>query len=264
MPYFKVTCVSRLLFILVASIFAHTAYALPYPNFDANPLLDNEMKRRIEPYLIPISHPLKPLLDAIFASSRVVQDEASLIGAGFKILHRQPSSFVIVASHPACPGYLFKMYLDSETRLKYGRAGWEWLRDRCAGAARIRKILKKGKIRHFIVPDKWLYLLPLDPPIIGPIAQPLILVVTDMDLADKEVCREAWKSVITKEHLKEFHYILSQGAGSWFVVNNVPYTNTGKFAFIDTEYPKRKISLYKLGQYLSEENKKYWDKLIKK
>lgn len=99
----------------------------------------------IKPYLIPSDHPLKSTLDALFSQSRVTENLETLQAAGFRILHVKESSFMIVASHPSLPGYLLKLYVDSDTRTRYGKPSWKWLKDRCKGAERIRKMIAKKK-----------------------------------------------------------------------------------------------------------------------
>lgn len=234
-----------------------------YPHLYDNPILTPEMRDRIAPHLLPLRHKMKPVLDAIFSTSRAIENEDSLAAAGFITLHSKQSSFVKVLKHPEVPGYLFKIYMDTETRLKQDKPGWEWLTQRCEGAKRIRDFIKNKKIKHFSVPDKWLYLLPIDPPTKGPIHQPVVLLVTDMNLVSKPEILEAWKTVPTREYLDELYYILSHGCGSRFLSSNIPYTKSGKFAFIDTEYPDRKITLWKVKEFLSDEMQLYWDELCK-
>ena len=162
-----------------------------------------------------------------------------------------------LSKHPLAPGYVFKLYLESEKRLKFGKPGWIWLTNRCIGAERIKALIKQKSIRHFCVADKWLYRVP------GGVIQPVILVAKDMQLVSQDAIDKAWKTQATKEHLKELYYILSQGCGSHFLTGNVPYTKWGKFAFIDTEYPKRHFTISNAGKYLSPDMKRYWDKLLK-
>lgn len=157
---------------------------------------------------------MKPNLDAIFSQFRVTANLDSLRQAGFEIHYVKESSFIIVASHPFLPNYLIKLYPDSETRTRLNKPSWQWLVDRCEGAKRIRKLIKKKKIKHFTVPDKWLY--PLPPIPTTGIQHPVILLVTDMNLAEKGETREAWRTQITTEHLDELYNILSHGFGSNF------------------------------------------------
>lgn len=234
----------------------------PYPDFATNPFLSSKMRHEIRPYLIPLDHPAKPILDMIFHSGRVVENEQTLIDAGFTIVYSMQSSYVKIARHPLLPGYLLKLYLDNETRMKNDRPGWSWLKDRCKGAERIRSYIKKKKITHFVVPDKWLYVLPSAFSTSGPVRQPVVLLVTDMKLVSHEENKIAWLTLATPEILDELYTILRHGSGSWFLTGNVPYTQSGKFAFVDTEYPKRDLNLKKVKNFISEEMQIYWDSLI--
>lgn len=234
----------------------------PYPNFDDNPLFTQEMKEQMRPHLIPIFHPSKAILDSLFIYSRVVMNETSLIASGFEVLMTTPHTYVTLARHPLVPGYLFKIYLDSEQRKKDDRPGWEWLLRRCQGAANIRRVIKEEKIKNFLIPDKWLYPLPYLPLSTESKQEPVILLVTDMQLVSGKMTRAAWKAA-TKQDLNELHSILSKGYGSAFLTANVPYTQFKKFAFVDTEHPQRNIDLANVIPFLSEEMRPYWYSLIK-
>ncbi len=211
------------------------------------------------PYLLPLNHPIKPQLDLIFSQSRAIENQKTFTEAGFDIVISMPHSFIIVARHPSIPGYVFKLYLDSETRTKDNIPPSEWLTRRCQGAAKIKEIIKKEKIEHFIVPDKWLYVLPAskehDP-------NPVILVESDIDLATPQMTASAWKTSIKPKHLDELYAIIKQGVGSIHVVSNIPYTKDGKFACIDTENINKPLKLKKVKKYLSKEMQLYWDNLL--
>lgn len=231
--------------------------ACSYPHFQQNPSLDDRMKRFIAPHLLPLEHPLKELLDSIFSQSKVLQNEQSLLDAHFSIIASMPGSFVTVARHPSVPGYVFKLYLDSEIRTKEEIANSEWLAKRCIGAEKIRKVIKAKNLRYFTVPDKWIYILPT------PHTVPILVVETDMELESIEMTEYAWKTYITSDHLDELYEILKHGYGTVGLVRNIPYTKHGTFAFTDTEYPTRPLKLKRAKPYLSEEMQIYWSKLIR-
>jgi hypothetical protein len=237
-------------------------HALAYQNFDKNPYIDKSMKKLIAPYLIPEKHPSKPILDAIFSHSRVTSSLDTLKEAGFNILYVKDSSYVIVAKHPLLDKYLFKLYTDNEVRTRLNKPSWKWLVDRCEGAERIRKLIKKKKIKNFVVPDKLIY--PLPPIAANGVQHPIVLMVTDMQLVSRDETKIAWRTVVTKKHLDELYIVLSHGFGSNFLSSNVPYSKTGKFAFVDTEYPYRKIGLTKVKLYIDPSLHAYWDELVKK
>ncbi len=238
-----------------------------YPNFEDNPLLTDQMRSKIADYLIPLNHPIKATLDSIFSQSRVLENERTLVEAGFEILvPPKANSFIIVARHPKVPGYLFKLNLDSETRSRKQLPHWLWLARRCAEAKKIRKIIKRNNIRYFSVPDKWLFVPPIYPYSSAVNPQPIIVVETDMQLVSKEESEYMWKKGIKTKHLDELYSIIKHGYGGssvLFLVNNVPFTKNNKFAFIDTEGPQSDHLNYKfLKKYLSKEMQNYWDTLI--
>lgn len=216
---------------------------------------------RAKPHIIPADHPAKEALDLIFSQPRVTKDINTLAAVGFITVSIRPFSFAIVAKHPYLPGYLQKLYLDTEQRKKNGKEGWEWLIQRCEGAGNIRKLIKKKALKYFSVPDKWIYIIPETSR--KSKGQPCILLVTDMDLVSQEESVAAWKSVITKEHLNELYIILSNGFASSHVGWNIPYSKSGKFACIDTEYPKRAPNYQEVESYLSDEMKAYWQQLVR-
>ena len=232
-----------------------------YPDFQDNPYLDERMRRLMAPHLLPIDHPIKKKLDAIFQNMRATENTQSLMDAGFTIIASVTGSYVTVARHPAIPGYVFKLYLDSEMRNKDGIANCEWLTTRCIGAAKIRKVIKQKKIRFFTIPDKWLYVLPLTPASSSPKPEPVLLVATDMELESTEMTEFAWKHYIKPKHLDELYAILKHGYGTIGLVRNIPYTKKGVFAFTDTEYPERNLNLEKVKPYLSKDMQRYWDTL---
>ncbi|MBY0529591.1 MAG: hypothetical protein K2P51_05310 [Rhabdochlamydiaceae bacterium] len=234
-----------------------------YPNFRDNPYLDNRLRKLMAPHLLPLNHPLKPKLDALFSSSRVTESEESLLAAGFSIIASMPGSFVIVARHPELRGQVLKLYLDNEMRTKDGIPNSEWLIRRCIGAKIIRDIIIKKKFKTLTIPDKWLYILPRIPLSQGPRPQPVLVIETDMELYNEAESLTAWKTQITPEHLNELYAILKHGYGTIRVAENIPFTKHGTFAFTDTEYPQRKLKLRKVKPYLSEEMQIYWDTLAK-
>lgn len=132
------------------------------------------------------------------------------------------------------------------------------------GAEKVRNLIEEKKIKFFTVPDKWIYPLPEFPkPIKIKQSQLVVLVVTDMNLVSKFETREAWKSIITQEHLDELYCILSHGHGSSGLVRNVPYTKNGTFAFVDTEKPNKLPKYDKAKVFFSKEMQEYWDLLVK-
>jgi hypothetical protein len=244
----------------------HAAHS--YPNFQDNPYLNDKMREMMAPYLLPVDHPFKDRLDSIFSQSRVTQNATTLVNAGFSIIAGpMPVSFIVVARHPEIPGYVFKIYLDEEVRSRPDIAHWRSLTTRCAGAKGIRKIIQREKIRHFAVPDKWLYVLPFYhfSSVANP--QPVIVMETDMEPQGLQVTKAKWKTAVTREHLDELYAILKHGYGgngTTILSNNVPFTKQGKFAFTDTESPKTTVNLKRIASFLSKDMARYWKSLLEK
>lgn len=229
--------------------------------------LEPENFNRILPYLLPSDHPLKPALDAIFSASRALLDDEAFAQAGFETLYKQPRSFIRVAQHPNLPGHLIKANLDTGLKLKGHHTSWEWFLRRCETAETIRKIIAQKQFKHFVVPEKYLYMLPEQP-------QPpntsnysrkfLVLLVEYMHLVPRSENLQLWLTMITEEHLNELSEILNQLPNMTLRPNNLVFTKEGKIAFIDTEYVHKELRNHdRLGKFLNPKMRAYWRSLIK-
>lgn len=219
-------------------------------------------QEELAPYFLPSRHCMRPILDKIFAQPGVLGNEQSFTDAGFEVILYKRSSHSLsahwyLARHPQVPGYLFKVFLNDEWRLKPNE-GWNKLVDRCKGAERIRNLIAKKNLRHFVVPDKWLYKVPTG----NENGQPVILLVTDMKLVGPQKNRMGWKSA-NREVLGELYCILSHGLGSTFLIGNLPYTKQSDYACIDTEGHVRPFDMEKIKYYISKKMHPYWDHLMK-
>lgn len=235
---------------------------LEYPHFSDNPAISAKMRHIIKPFLLPLDHPMYPVLQSIFTKYSVIKNASSLRKAGFTIVHSQKKSFIKVLSHPELKGYLLKVYTDSERNIPHGHPGWRRFALRCSVAQKIKKIIVRHKIRHFVVADKWIY--PLPPPSKHRSArQPVVLIVKDMNIYGGADSRRAWEKKATHRTLKELYTIFSRGYGSVYLAGNLPYTHNGMFAFIDTEYGKRRLNLYNMKKYFSNRLQGYWTSLVR-
>lgn len=238
------------------------------PDFSAYPHLTEEMKEKIAPYLIHSSHPMKSRLDRIFSTFRCTKNKNTLLSSGFTILEQGPRSYIVVARHKNLPGHLIKCYFDVETREKWDRPSWYWLCKRCEGAKKIREIIDKYKIKHFRVARKYIYLLPLleksEPFKPCYTRHPALLLVTDMDLVSKNENLYAWKHLVTKEILRELYVIITLAKGASYRADNIAFSRSGKFCFIDCEYPSKGPEYDVISQYLSDSMQKYWQTLVER
>lgn len=246
--------------ILCSLVFVNLCFA-DCNNFSNNPLVPSESKEKIKPFLLSDAHPIKPLIDAIFLDKRVTKDEKTFAKAGFQTIAVTERSFIRVAKHPWVPGYLFKVALDSETRNKRDKPEWHWFLQRCIGAKKIRTIIRDNQFQYFKAPHKWIYPLPLE-------TKPenshraVVLIVEDMGIVSKEDSKWAWGHKITRAHLNELFVIIRDGKGSSYRYSNIPYTRSGLFAFIDTEYPNAKPDFERIRHALAPKMAAYWDDLV--
>lgn len=236
------------------------------PNFKNNPYVSSSIKKKMKPYLLSSSHRVHQVLDSYCLKTRITTNEETLAQAGFSILKRGSRSYIRVARHPQMPGYLVKVYLDNIIEEKQHKESWKWLVQRCQGAKKIAAVIKQKNIQEFTVASKRIYCLPPkpSPPKDEQHTRHLaLLVVTDMQLVSTKENLHAWKTVITPKHLDELYAIISRAKGSSYRPDNIAYTKSGKFAFIDTEYPSQGPDYKRIRKYLSKEMCSYWDKLVK-
>lgn len=234
-------------------------------DLDRNPYMTKEERKAIQPYLLPVNHPIKEKLDRIFSGMRVTLNEDTFAAAGFVTKYNQPRSYIKVASHPLLPGYLVKVTLDSELRLKEDIPSWKWFVRRIEGANKIRQVIRQIGSAYFTVPQKWIYPLPINPPTPKSFAysrKNVILIVEDMEIVSEKENLLAWRNLITPRHLEEFYTITMSAGGASYRASNVPYTKKGKFAFIDTEYPYKTPHYHVFTKYLSPAMTNYWNELI--
>ena len=218
------------------------------------------MKRLMAPYLLPMNHRARGAMDVIFSRPGIIRNEASVKRSGFKIIHKQPKSHICVLKHPLLKGYLIKAYLDCENQIPRGMSGWKRLTTRCIIAEKIRSIIDKHGFTSFIVADKWLYPLPMEPSSKG---QSVVLLVKDMEIFKPSDSAKAWKKYASRRTIRELFEVFRRGYGSAFLVGNLPYTRYGRFAFIDTEFGKRRLPMIRLTKYFSPKMRAYWNALLK-
>lgn len=226
--------------------------------------LTQEEYNQIEPYLIPNEHPIKIKLDAIFSQKRAVADEASFKKAGFKWYKRRSEHHVYVAKHSKMKGYLFKLLLDSNI----GKDDFDMCLRRVRGASEIRKaIAQHGYKKLFKVPQKWVYILPDTPEPPSQYDKRKVIVVAEkMDILNDYDNESCWKSssYVNKNLLICLHTLISEvGLLDSVYVDNIPFCEDGKIAFIDTEhFHIWPVPESRLTQRLPKKYRGFWVDLI--
>ena len=188
-----------LFYILPFALYLITC-ANAYCAYPPNPHVSNKIWKKASPFFLPEDHPIKPGLDQLFSSSRVILDLKSLELAGF--IDPKPRKFtrLIVTKHPDFPGYIFKIYLDAQRYHKMKE--WECWIKRIKGVRLIKQIIEERQLQsYFKTPQKWIYPLPAEPsPSEDFIRKNFILVEEDMDLLDSESNEDLWgSSAITQD-----------------------------------------------------------------
>lgn len=219
---------------------------------------------KIEPYLLPQDHPLKAKLDSIFSKSRATADESTFKKAGFKWYKRRSEHHVYVAKHSKLKGVLLKLLLDCNL----GKNDFDMALRRVKGADEIRKaIASHGYKKLFKVPKKWVYILPDSPePPPGYDKRKVIVVAEKLDILDDYENESCWKSTsyVNKNLLVCLHTLISElGLLDSVFIDNIPFCEDGKIAFIDTEhFHIWPVPESRLTQRLPKKYRGFWVDLI--
>lgn len=228
--------------------------------------VSEELWERMRPYFLPENHPWKKKIDRIFTKSRASQNPDTMRKAGFKGRITGVRR-IFAGTHPECVECFFKIYLDSE-QTRY--IEWQKWIDRITGKNRVKSCIKKyGFEKWFTTPDKWVYPLP-EKPLCSKSEKynpkNFILCCSNQRPYDHKDNEKMWKSKLSRSQLDAL-YILIDEPGMWDSVFafNIPFCKIdGKMSFVDTEYShKWPIRFDKLNRYLSSENVRYWEYLIK-
>ena len=249
-----------LVFLLI--LFAHTLGAYEKPHG-----LDEEFWNVSQDYLFPENHQLFNKLDTIFRKRRVTLSLDSLDKSGFTHIKQQPFTKMTTAVHKKLPGLFFKIYLDPQKPYK-GKPEYEHWQSRIHGSQIIKKmIVKNGWEDIFTVPKKWMFPLPLKPEAPSPFkGVSFILVEEDMNLVSFKKNLRMWKSpLITTEVLDRLFILLTTlGLADCITPKNLPFSQDGKIAFIDTQTSMQfPVNPKRLSKYLSDDMQVYWNKLLK-
>lgn len=222
-----------------------------------------EIEEQVAPYLLPKDHFTSEALDAIFKKKGVLATIESMKDAGFEILIYRQGRGLIVASHPLLKNFLIKTYLDTATHVEWTR----WVR-RSQGRERMQQFMDAHPIynRYFKVPLKWIYQIPRKKRGVATensVPREYVLVVENMDLADKETNLQMYQSLITYTALDGLYLIIDQTGFSDGHIGNLPFSSDGRIAFIDTEYTNTwPVHFDWMSKWFSARKKRYWEALI--
>jgi len=242
--------------------------AVPVVSYVKPSHLPKSLWNKMKPYFLPENHPWKSKIDRIFSASRASKNSAALMKAGFKGRVTRVRK-IFAGTHPSCEDCFFKIYTDSEVTSRYTE--WQKWLDRIRGKDNVFRVIKnRGFQKWFSVPDKWCYPLPETPaaPARSTRYKPkdFILVASNQKPYDHYENEKLWRTKITSEMLDALYIVLDE-AGMWdsMFIFNIPFSKIdGKICFVDTEYShKWPLRYEKLSKYLSSNDRKYWEYLIK-
>lgn len=222
----------------------------------------NKVREAVAPYLMPSDHPIKALLDTLFTSSRAILNLDKLQEAGFAKAYPRKFTKLIVTTHPAFPGYIFKLYLDAQRFHKNLPESHLWIW-RVLGARMVQDVITaRGLGRLFKVPQKWIYELPrYHMPPKGYCTKYYILVEEDMELVSCRENKALWAGSHVSTSLLDGLYVILKrvGLSDCAKPHNIPFSYDGRVAFIDTQTSGSKhISYSDLTHSLSKPNQQYW------
>lgn len=222
---------------LFISLFSSTIQGTPY-----------------EDMIISPDHKVKNWLDKMFKERGYPGSQKGFMKMGFRNFTRPDSRGAQVFKHRSCGGYLFKLYANNDGSIDEGRV----LANRIKGAEVIRQYIEdQGYQAYFKVPKKWLYY--------HDSASHYILVVEDMKILNQEKNMKAWKSKKVNEGLLQALAATLKDLGliDSIYIDNIPFCNDGKIAFIDTEHyhNSQPVRLSVLDQRLPKHLLPYWQSL---
>lgn len=179
--------------------------------------------------------------------------------AGFSVEGDGDKSNIMVASHPSAPGYLFKKYnpeISPSRQLKNYRC-------RIEGAQRLRELITSEHLTRIAVPEKYLHKLP--PELCHDEDPCCVLIVERLILLSSSQSKKLYRQ-IDDETLGQLCAVLREFPGLGSGVRNVPFTDKGQIAFVDTERwdEFKDDPIRHLIPYLSDESRHRAGKILRK
>ncbi|NGX57448.1 MAG: hypothetical protein K940chlam3_00340 [Chlamydiae bacterium] len=231
-----------------------------------------EAQEQVAPYLMPEDHPIKPILDMIFGSSRITTDVNSMKQAGFYDTQLRKRG-IVFARHVDTPGYVYKIVCD------YSGHSWNKYEDTCRKqdeyiefTGRIRKrnqiteLIDFYQIDNFITPKKWLYPIPTE---FEPfqnhtmIKKFYLLVAEDIDIIESPNCVYLWRELPDENLLNSYFLIIRDARLCDIGPPNQSFTKSGQLAFIDTKiWPDENFNINAPTGFLNNEMSAYWMLLV--
>jgi len=196
--------------------------------------------------------PILPLMGELFTDPKMFESYGRFEKAGFSLVEHSPNK-ILTGSHKRVRGYLFKKYNND----KPGKKQLRNYMHRVEGARFLRTFIAEHGFSRVVAPKKWLYELPTAFP------ERYLVIAEKVDLVSRDATERAYAR-IGKEQAGELATILYYFRGLNSTAQNLPYTEDGKIAFIDTErWHHEKDLLRKVGDRLSTDRRKQAEEVFK-
>lgn len=190
-----------------------------------------------------VTLPVFDKLGDLFTDPEMFRSVDRYSAEGFAIVARNPAK-MMCGRHKRVKGYVFKKFNDHFPKNQLVN----YLR-RIEGARLLRHFIEEHSFTRVTAPKKWLYQLPSDFP------ERYLLVAERLDLRTKEKSESRYAR-IDKKQLRELATILYYFRGLNSTLSNLPFTEDGKIAFIDTErWDHDKEFFEKVGDRIPRERK---------
>lgn len=184
--------------------------------------------------------PFVPVLKELFTDPKMFASFDRFRDAGFQLVDHSETK-IMSGSHKRLKGYLIKKYNNDRP----GKKQLQNYMHRIEGARRLRWFITEHNFRRVVAPQKFLYELPFSFP------ERHLVIAEKLNLVSRKDTERAYGR-LDREQGRELAVILYYFRGLNSTAANLPFTEDGKIAFIDTErWHHDKDLLRKVGDRLS-------------
>ena len=191
------------------------------------------------------SQPFVSVLKELFTDPKMFDSFDRFRSAGFHLVDHSETK-IMAGGHKRLKSYLVKKYNNK-------RSGKEQLRNymhRIEGARLLRNFIVDNKFQSVVAPQKFLYELP------DSFSERYLVIAEKFDLVSQRDTERAYER-LDRQQGRELAMVLFYFRGLNSTAANLPFTENGKIAFIDTErWHHDKDLLRKVGDRLSEKRLK--------
>jgi hypothetical protein len=205
--------------------------------------------------LLPKDHPLQKQLKNLFKDPEMFRSPRSFRQAGFLVSKSYRERHVMIGRHPHIPNYIFKKFRN---QIPQHDQLANYLK-RVNGARHLRKFIDLNHLSHVVVPQKWIYRLPKQYSDSETKERTYILIVEDMNIYNSKESIKRYHT-IPFDVLKELCIVVYYFRGFDSIPNNLPFTQSDKIAFVDTEKWddwNREYFLLRIVPHMNEDRKQY-------